>query len=271
MLLDSVGIDADTVRLVRHRHRVKYQRAMYFDAIHRHPRFEEYQSGQGNPRVVSLMGSAKAIASFVVDPAGRTVFIGMWRVNGTHPGPSPDPYAPPAPPGPHSTVIELERMAELDGYSGRLVIDWGGGERAWVQYASRREKEIVEVRRRVEEPQFPGIGQFTCGLHEVDALPDSWQELLRTARGIYLLVHRTSGAQYVGSATGFDGFLGRWRNYADGHGGNIALRELGHPADNYDVWILETAGSSATVDEIYTLESHWKNKLGSRVQGLNRN
>ncbi len=173
--------------------------------------------------------------------------------------------------GPHSSTIDLERMPELDTYSGRIVIDWGGGERAWVQYAHRRDKEIVELRRRIEEPQFPGIGEFTCGLHEVDSLPDSWQELLRTARGVYLLVHRTTGAQYVGSATGAGGFLGRWCGYADGHGGNLALRELGHAADNYDARILETAGSSATVDDVYALESHWKNKLGSRAQGLNRN
>jgi len=201
----------------------------------------------------------------------ESVFIGLWSVKGTLPRHSPDPYMPPSAPGPHSTVVDLERMPELDGYSGRLVIEWGGGERAWVQYADRRDKEVVELRRRVEEPQFPGIGEFSCGLHEVDSLPESWQELLRTARGVYLLVHRTTGAQYVGSATGAGGFLGRWRGYADGHGGNLALRELGHAADNYDAWILETAGSAATVDDVYALESRWKKKLGSRAQGLNRN
>lgn len=271
VLLEAAGLQPSVVRLVRHRHAAKYQRTMYFDAIHRHPRFDQYQSGQGNPRVVSLMGTAAALASFVVDPAGRTMFIGLWRVRGTRPGHIPDPYMPRSVAGPHSSTIDLERMPELDTYSGRIVIDWGGGERAWVQYAHRRDKEIVELRRRIEEPQFPGIGEFTCGLHEVDSLPDSWQELLRTARGVYLLVHRTTGAQYVGSATGAGGFLGRWCGYADGHGGNLALRELGHAADNYDARILETAGSSATVDDVYALESHWKNKLGSRAQGLNRN
>ena len=84
-------------------------------------------------------------------------------------------------------------------------------------------------------------------------------------------MHRPSGAQYVGSATGADGFLGRWRSYADGHGGNVALRELAHRADDYEVRILETVGSSATLDDVCDLESLWKDKLGSRVQGLNRN
>lgn len=75
----------------------------------------------------------------------------------------------------------------------------------------------------------------------------------------------------MGSAPGADGFLGRWRGYADGHGGNIAMRELAHPASEYDVCILETVGSSATFEDVCELESVWKQKLGSRVQGLNRN
>lgn len=271
-LLQSDGIDASTVRLVRHRHRQRYQRAMYLDAIHRHARFEQYQAGQGNPRVISQMASAAILASFLPDPAGRTVFIGLWKVNGVLRGAqSPDPYQPPSPPGPHSSIIELERLLALDNYSGRLVVDWGGGERAWVQYADRRDKEIVELRRHAEVPVFPGIGAFSCSLGEVDALPESWLGVLRSARGVYLLVHRTSGAQYVGSAPGVGGFLSRWRGYADGHGGNVALRELAHAAADYDATILETVGSSATTDDIYQLESRWKVKLGSRVQGLNRN
>lgn len=82
MLLQAEGIEASRVRLVRHRHRQRYQRAMYFDAIRRHARFEQYQAGQGNPRVISQMASADMLASFVPDPAGHTVFIGLWKVTG---------------------------------------------------------------------------------------------------------------------------------------------------------------------------------------------
>jgi hypothetical protein len=105
----------------------------------------------------------------------------------------------------------------------------------------------------------------------VDALPAAWHAPLSATRGIYLLVHRDTGAQYVGSATGADGFLGRWRTYADGHGGNVALKELGHAEDQFDVRILETVGSGASLQDVYDLESLWKVKLGSRVKGLNRN
>jgi hypothetical protein len=54
-----------------------------------------------------------------------------------------------------------------------------------------------------------------------------WADVLRSGRGIYLLVHRETGQQYVGSAYGVDGLLGRWKSYADGHGGNVGLKELG--------------------------------------------
>jgi hypothetical protein len=271
MLLGSAGIDASTVRLVRHRHASRYQRALYFDAIHRHPRFDQYQSGQGNPVVVRQMGQAAVLASFVVDPAGHTVFIGLWRVRGTRPGHVPDPYLPKSFAGPNSSFVDLARMPELDGYAGRVVVDWGGGERAWVQYAHRRDKEIIELRRHAEVPLFPGFAEFSCSLGELDALPDSWQGVLRASRGVYLLVHRASGAQYVGSAPGGGGFLARWRGYQDGHGGNVALRDLAHAATEYDACILETVGSGVSTDELYELESRWKTKLGSRAQGLNRN
>lgn len=271
-LLIEAGIDPSKVRLVRHRHERKYQRLVYQDALNRNPRFDDYQAGQDNPTVIEQMSSADALVSFVVDPTGDTVFVGLWRVSGQQPGFIPDPYCNPQnQPIASSCVIALQRMDTLSDYCGRIIIDWGGGERAWVQYADRRDKQIVEVRRRAEEPQFPGFARFGCALHEVDSLPATWHEALRATRGVYLLIHRSSGAQYVGSATGGDGFLGRWRGYSDGHGGNIALRELAYPADDYDVRILETAGSGATVEDVCDLESRWKDKLGSRVQGLNRN
>lgn len=271
-LLAAVGLDPSKVRLLRHRHRPEYRRLMYQDAIHRDPRFERYQSGQVNPRVIDQICQATAIAAFVVGPDGETVFVGLWRVMGSRKEHIPDPYIVPAEaPRDGCARILLERMAELEQYCGRIVIDWGGGERAWVQYADRQDKEIIELRREAEEPHFPGFSRFACDLHEVEALPATWLEALRTNRGVYLLVDRESGAQYVGSATGEDGFIGRWRCYADGHGGNAAMRELAYGPERYDVRILETVGSGATYDEVCNLESLWKDKLGSRAKGLNRN
>jgi hypothetical protein len=221
--------------------------------------------------VIEQICSAKNIASFTVNPAGETIFIGIWDVHGRRDGFLPDPYLPPEAPKHGHVVLLLEHSPTLAEYCGRIVVDWGGGERAWVQYAHRQDKPITEVRRKAEEEAFPGFRRFSCGLHELESLPPTWLEPLRVTRGVYLLIHRATGAQYVGSAIGADGFLGRWRTYADGHGGNVTLRELAHPAEEYDVRILETVGFSESPEGIYELESLWKEKPGSRVQGLNRN
>ena len=76
--------------------------------------------------------------------------------------------------------------------------------------------------------------------------------------------------QYVGSVTGREGFWQRWQEYCrTGHGGNFALKSRA-PSD-YQVAILEVAGSSATDEEILGMEALWKTKLQSREMGLNRN
>ena len=74
----------------------------------------------------------------------------------------------------------------------------------------------------------------------------------------------------MGSASGDNGFLGRWLSYVQsGHGGNEGLKSR-EPSD-YQVSILEVAGSAATTEEIREMESLWKTKLQSREMGLNRN
>jgi hypothetical protein len=80
-----------------------------------------------------------------------------------------------------------------------------------------------------------------------------------------------TGQQYVGSAYGVGGFFGRWMSYADGHGGNVGLKAVGASASAFDVAVLEVVGSEATNDEIFGRETLWKEKLGTRVKGLNRN
>jgi hypothetical protein len=86
-----------------------------------------------------------------------------------------------------------------------------------------------------------------------------------------VLVHRERARLYVGSATGSYGFFGRWRGYQNGHGGNVGLQEIEGRPEDYDVSILETAGSGMDDREVLRLEACWKEKLGSRVHGLNRN
>jgi hypothetical protein len=54
-----------------------------------------------------------------------------------------------------------------------------------------------------------------------------------------------------------------------GHGGNVALKSREY--SDYQVSILEVAGSASNVDDILDMESRWKKKLQSRDMGLNKN
>ena len=79
-------------------------------------------------------------------------------------------------------------------------------------------------------------------------------------------LHTKAGKLYVGSASGSDGFWGRWQAYLQtGHGDNEALKL--DPKAEYQLSIVEVAGSSAVVPEIIALENRWKNKLQSRDFG----
>jgi hypothetical protein len=59
-------------------------------------------------------------------------------------------------------------------------------------------------------------------------------------------------------------------NYAaTGDGGNVRLRS--RERSDYQVSILEVAGSAATADDILKMETRWKVKLQTREMGLNGN
>lgn len=224
------------------------------------PRFREYQEVQDAEQVIAQFRAARQLAGFFVEPTTKqTLFVGVWDVLGER------AVEPPY------TAFATQLRPEFDLYRGRIVIDWGDGERAWVQRADKQDKDIIEIRQRREDPAFPGFAKLHLSLHEIENVPVAWAEVLRNARGIYLLVHRASGQQYVGSAYGIGGFLSRWLGYSDGHGGNVGLKELGAAADAFDATILEVVGSEATKEEIFARETLWKQKLGTRVKGLNRN
>lgn len=264
--LRDVGLDLRTTRLVRHKDR-RFNERVCDAALSRGKDFEQYQASQVKP----VFRDAVHIASFVVDVRESTVFAGIWRVGRVKPGAEDDPFSRlPLPVG--SVTYELNRTPLLDDLVGRLVIDWGDAKRVWIQRADRQDKAVVEIRRVMHEPRYPGHSRFVSRLSAIPALPPAWAEALRSVRGTYLITHRETGDQYVGAALGANGFLGRWLLYAaSGHGGNVRMRELRADPAEYDVAILETVASSATDEDVLALEVLWKRKLGTRVHGLNAN
>jgi hypothetical protein len=166
-------------------------------------------------------------------------------------------------------AFDLEWLDAGRDCSERLLIDWGLGARAWFQWADRRPKAILEIRFQAQEPPFPGFSNFNSRISEISQFPQAWIAALEGVRGVYLLV-TDQGDQYVGSATGVQGFMGRWRTYlANGHGGNVLLRGRGHR--DYGVTILDIASPDMSAGDIVAREAFWKAKLGARAFGLNAN
>ena len=166
-------------------------------------------------------------------------------------------------------AFDLEWIDAGGEYVERLLINWGPGGRAWSQWASRRPKAILEIRLQPHEPPFPGFSNFISRISHIPRFPQAWIGALEGAKGVYLLT-TDDGEQYVGSATGAEGFMGRWRAYlANGHGGNVLLRQRGHR--DYAISILEISSPDMSPGDIVTREGFWKVKLGSRAHGLNGN
>jgi hypothetical protein len=91
-----------------------------------------------------------------------------------------------------------------------------------------------------------------------------------------LIADATNGDLYIGKADGRERILGRWSQYArDGHGGNIALRELTGldrvHARRFQFSILRVFGPGELPSVVDEAEAHYKRALLSRQFGLNRN
>lgn len=233
--------------------------------------FECYQSVQSIENGPKLKRALTWVA-FVATPDGSTVLAGVY--NATYKGRLAE-----STPQPHRNGVDLagtvdaydlrrdERFADLEG---KVFVEWGDGTRAWVQRAENQNKVVTELRPEFKEPEFPGFLNFVKPLSHVSELPKTWVETLKHASGVYLLTCPKTKEQYVGSASGEDGFWHRWTEYVQtGHGGNVALKSREY--SDYTVSILEVAGSSSNIDDILKMESRWKLKLQSREMGLNRN
>jgi hypothetical protein len=270
-LLLQVGLDPKDVRLLRHQDtRSLTSRSPYVLWRDERSSFEEYQSRQKTDAVAQF--NSRYWASFVVTPNSETLFVGIYQVKGKRllDHDIPQVRADGVNKAGEYYIYDLVLQDALNDLVGKLTIDWGSGTRQWRQRADNQDKTVVELRPDFKEPAFPGFLNFIEPLSRLDRLPPSWAVALQNAKGVYLLTCPKTKEQYVGSATGKDGFWQRWQEYiATGHGGNMGLKTR-DPSD-YQVSILEVAGTAATVKDMLEMEILWKRKLQSREMGLNHN
>lgn len=150
------------------------------------------------------------------------------------------------------------------------------------RYAAPKDMNISSILdKRASIHDFTGFDNVNIDYETLanivaDGIP-SWKSALSNVKGIYLIADRHTGKLYVGSAYGGDCIWQRWTAYAaNGHGGNIELKELlktngeGYKY-NFKYSILEVCNMNLGNDYIIARETHWKEVLQTRSFGLNRN
>lgn len=264
-LLRAEGVDPSDVKLIRHSE--SSDRQTTFDLWSSNPdQFFEFERIQGKP----IYKHRPLAASFVVTPAGGTLFIGLREIEGV--GVAGKNVICPLRrvPRPGRNLYEIVKRTELSEYAGKLTIDWGSGTRSWYQYADKNAKPVISISSSDFEMPFPGFSDLQIMLEEISGIPEAWRNSLSSVGGVYLLACPDTGEQYVGSAYGEFGFYGRWSVYSkNGHGGNKLLRKRGR--HNYQISVLEVVPNTMSPDEVIRREALWKDKLGSRAHGLNAN
>lgn len=270
-ILGNTNLHLEGIRLIRHKDkRAKKGKSPYELWRDNRSQFDLYQSTQSISNRKKL--DAPYWTVFVVDLEDKTMFAGLYsaRYSGLLEKDIQMPHTDGIQEAGSCDVYDLQLIETLSDLIGKLYINWGKGALAWIQYANRNNKQVTELREIYKEPEFPGFLNFIKPLSKLNKIPANWIVALKNVKGVYLLTCPRTKELYVGSATGGEGFWQRWQDYIKtNHGGNAKLKSR-DPSD-YQVSILEVAGTSSTTDEILEMEGRWQTKLQSREMGLNQN
>lgn len=280
MLLSEIiklkGLDPKNMRIVRHKVK-NYTKDLIASGD-----FDLYQATQKKDKF-------KDCTHFVscLDMEGsKAIFWGIYKVNSkkeiTKLSPQlvviekEEKWAEEKPP---YYFYDIERLDILDEYKERLIIEWDNP-RNWVQ--TNLNKEIVEILPPGFFGPFPGYQEVILTFEQLATIinnPDSnrqWKMMLSNVFGVYLILDKENGKQYVGKASGKEGIWGRWTEYVktkDGHNKGMAKHLEGDPEryNNFQFSIMAVLPNSSLDKDVDRLEAIIKRKIGSREFGLNEN
>ena len=123
-----------------------------------------------------------------------------------------------------------------------------------------------------EKVTFPGYENVLLSYSELFEMVndpisyEAWHSALSSVYGIYLIVNTKNGQQYVGSASGENGILGRWTDYANNHtGGDKLLIELlekeAKAYEHFQFTILRIIPKETRKDDVIEIEGTIKETL----------
>ncbi|MEK4878760.1 GIY-YIG nuclease family protein [Paenibacillus sp. FSL R5-0908] len=277
-LLKMRGFDTtQAIKVIRHQNSACDTTLLYKKGM-----LEFYQSIQHK----HVFKDCDYILSFLGDVGRKAVFVGAYRKINYQMFDPTKIYIPQDYPYPETLQKDryfytFEKIDLLTDLIDRLVINWGT--RIWHNWLKEYQpREVVEILPKGYTKDFPGFLELIVSFEELSKIilnPDAhriWHTMLSSVAGIYLILDGVTGNQYVGSAYGQNGILGRWRSYVETqHGNNLSLIQLLQIDPNrhktFQFSILHTLPISMTPVQVIAYENIYKQKLGSRAFGLNAN
>ncbi len=270
--LRGINTTKSKIKMIRHQH-PPYDLS---ESVRR-DQFDLYQWTQGRK-----VYNCEIVISFIGIEGAKAKLVGVYKIMNCE-GPVDRPWPKEyfyqkMKPGKY--FYSVERLEQFSDLENRLVINWGKSTRSWHQWL--KDRPIIEILPQGHIGEFPGYLEITLSFSQLTELifnPDSnriWHNHLSAVGAVYLILDTSTGAQYIGSASGVDGILGRWKTYAiNGHGGNKKLKTLielnSEYKYNFRYSILQTLPKSLTPKETVNYESKYKEKLGTKAFGLNEN
>ena len=171
-------------------------------------------------------------------------------------------------------------------YIGRLLIDHPGAGVKGSAFYLENYFNSLKVAQLFDKPfegeAFCGYENIEHGFSQLEAIfkqnKSDWKSALENVKGVYLIVDRSNGKMYVGSAYGDSGIWSRWASYiGTGHGWNDELTKLitangiEHARKNFWFSILEFRSMRTDDPVIINREQYWKRVLQTNAFGYNKN
>lgn len=183
---------------------------------------------------------------------------------------------------------ELELVDLHKELIGRLVLDFyryqGMRGRAFLLEGYYKDFVVSEILKRpFDGIRFPGYENINIDFPELEIVfkfqKNDWKAALENVKGVYVIVDKSNGRKYVGSAYGDFGIWSRWAVYiGTGHGFNDELTKIisdygiDYAIKNFRLSLLEYRSSKIDDNVIIGRESFWKEVSLTRGQfGYNKN
>ena len=271
--------DKRRVKLIRHKdNRTEkvigdktYKESLFDLYLNENSVFLDYQSEQLKKNFEKI----DYIVAFIGEEGATSRFLGVYKNNGVIA--ELGLYN-----GDALAKFDFQELSGFELLKERIVIEWKSPV-MWHQYYDN-EMPVVRIDRGLSENNIPVFKSFEDVLLDYNQLKRifetnnaEWKSKLESCNGIYLILDKKCGKQYVGSTYNRDGIWGRWKQYAEtGHGGDKDLKPLLSDDSNYAAkyfqWcILETLPLKILDEHAIDRESLYKRKFGTREFGYNNN